>query len=191
VVCVSCEAEIEGITERVSVMKDRKEEVDLLLEQNASERLARVDWNGLNAAISSRLDEADRSRISAIGYLRIFRIAAGVAAAAAVVFIAVIIGTDKQAGVQLDSSRRAVVKFIDSKGSASIEIKDTGVESRVMVDIGAGERKMAMCDVEIIDLNGDLKRDGKQAAWIIISRPEPMFADNGVNRDISDMICLF
>ena len=60
----------------------------------------------------------------------------------------------------------------------------------MVVDIGGGERKMAMCDIEIIDLNGELKRD-KQAAWIIISRPEPMFADNGVSRDMSDMICLF
>ena len=50
---------------------------------------------------------------------------------------------------------------------------------------------MARCDVEIIDLNGDLKKEREQAAWIIISRPEPMFADNGVNRDMSDMICLF
>lgn len=188
-VCVSCEAEIESITERVSVMKDRKEEVDLLLEQNASGRLAKVDWNGLNAAISTRLDEADRSKAAVRRYPAAFKIAAGIAAAA-VVFIAVIIGTDKQADVQLDSGRRAVVKFIDGKGSASIEIKDTGVESQVMVDIGSGGRRVAMCDVEIIDLNGELKRD-KQAAWIIISRPEPMFADNGVNRDMSDMICLF
>jgi len=189
VVRVSCKAEIEGFTERVFVMKDKEEKVDLLLEQNASGQLAKVDWDGLNAAISARLDEADRSKTAVRRYPTVFKVAAGIAAAA-VVLIAVIIGTDKQADVQLDSGRRAVVNFIDGKGSASIEIKDTGVESRVVVDIGGGERKMAMCDIEIIDLNGELKRD-KQAAWIIISRPEPMFADNGVSRDMSDMICLF
>jgi len=57
-----------------------------------------------------------------------------------------------------------VVKFIESKGTAS---------------------------VEIIDLNGDLKKESDEPTWIIISRPEPVYADNGISRDVMSMICLF
>ena len=55
--CVQGKAKIEGIAERVSGMKKEKEKIDLLLERNASEQLAGVNWDGLHAAISERLNQ--------------------------------------------------------------------------------------------------------------------------------------
>ena len=170
-------------------MKDRKEKIDLLFERNAADELAKVDWDELNTAISSRLSKAGQSKTSARKYTVIFKIAAGVAAA--VVFIAVMVKTEKPADVQCKDSRSAVVKFIDSKGTASIEIKRAGGKSQVIVDIGGSGRKVASCNVEIIDSNGGLKERDARAAWIIISRGEPVFADNGTSRDMMDMIYLF
>ncbi|RKY24873.1 MAG: hypothetical protein DRP62_02730 [Planctomycetota bacterium] len=171
-------------------MKEGKEKIDLLFERNAEEQLTGVDWNELNAAISSRLDQAQKSKTSVRKYPTVFKIAAGIAAAA-VVFITVTVKTEKPADVQLDKGISAVVKFIDKKGSASIEIKRPSGKSQVMVDIGSSQRKVARCDVEIIDLNGGLRKGSDEAAWIIISRPEPVLADNGVSRYNADLIYLF
>jgi len=172
-------------------MKEKKEKIDLILERNAAEQLAKVDWNELNEAISSRLDEASRGKTSTIRFPTVFKIAAGVAAAAAVVFILVMVKSHTPTAVQFENGGSAVVKFIESKGSASIEIKQASTKSVVMVDVGGSQRKVARCDVEMIDSNGDLKKESEGAAWIIISRPEPLYADNGVSSDITDMIYLF
>ena len=172
------------------MMKEKKEKIDLLFEHNAAEQLADVNWEGLNAAISSRLDQAEQSKTSVRKYPNVFKIAAAVAVAAAVVFIAVIVRTDRPAEIQWDNGRSAVVKFIDSKGSAAIEIKHSNAKSQVIVDIGGSHKEVARCDVKIIELNGDLKEDSERAAWIIISMPEPVVADNGPSKDETDLICL-
>jgi len=188
---VQREEKIEGITERVFGMKEERENIDLLLERNADEQLSKVDWQRLNAAISSRLDKASRSKTVATKFPTVFKIAAGVAAAAAVILIVMIIRTDRAPDFQLENGRRAVVKFIEAKGSASVEIGHAPAKSQVMVDVGPSQSKLARCDIEIIDANGDLKQKANRATWIIISRPEPVYADNGVSRDSMDMICLF
>lgn len=188
-VCVSSKAEIKGITERIPMMKDRKEKIDLLFEKNAAEQLSGVDWDVLNASISKHLNQVEARKSSTQKYSSVFKIAAGIAAAAAVVIIAVMIKTEKPAELQLEEGSRAVVKLIESKGTASVEIKGAGAQ--VLVDVGGSQRKVARCDVEIIDLNGGSKKEGELAAWIIISRPERVLADNGINRDVMSMICLF
>jgi len=140
-------------------MDEKKEKIDLLFEKNAEEQLARVDWDELNAVISSRLDQTQQSRTSARKYPTVFKIAGGLVAAAAVVFIVLMVRTDGPP----EMPGRAMVTFIEEKGSAS---------------------------VEIIDSNGDLKKDSDRASWIIISRPAAVYADNGADRDMS-MIYLF
>jgi len=172
-------------------MKNEEENIDLLLERNADEQLAKVDWEGLNAAISSRLDKAGQSKTAAIKFPTVLKIAAGFVAAAAVILIVMIISTDGPPDFQLENGRRAVVKFIEAKGSASVEIGHAPAKSQVMVDVGPGRSKLARCDIEIIDVNGDLKEKANRATWIIISRPEPVYADNGVSRDWTGIICLF
>jgi len=144
-------------------MKKEKEKIDLLLERNTSEQLAGVNWKGLNADISQRLNQADRSKTYTINYRSLFKIAAGVAVAAAVVVIAMLLRTDTPTTVRFENGGKAIVTFVESKGSAK---------------------------VEILDSNGQDNQSLDRAAWIIIRVPEPALADNGQSRDEADFACL-
>ncbi|MBC8470949.1 MAG: hypothetical protein H8D56_15865 [Planctomycetes bacterium] len=144
-------------------MKNEKEQIDLLLRQNESEQLAGVNWNRLQTSISKRLSQADHSKTSTIKYRRVFKIAAGIAAIAAVVFIAVIIKTDTPPTVRFENGGKAIVTFIESKGSAKVEILDSNKQ-------------------------GNQGKD--QSTWIIIRTSEPKVADNGQSRDENDFACL-
>jgi len=172
------------------MMKDEKEKIDLLFQQNAAEQLAGVDWDELNTAISSRLDETEHSKTSVRKHATIFRIAAGIATAA-IVLIAVIVGINRPEGVKLQNGRRAVVKFIETKGSALVEIKHAGGKGKAVVDIGPSRIKLVKCDVRIIDFNGKRPKTDQRPSWIIVKRAEPLFADNGANTDMVDIMCLF
>ncbi len=189
--CVWGKEETKSVTERLPVMKEKAEKIDIVLEQNAEEQLAQVDWEKLNAAISSRLEQAQSRKASATNYPRIAKIAAAILATAAVVFIAVILRIDKPADLQLEEGRRAVVKFIESRGKALVEIKQWSSRGRAVVQIGRSDALVAKTNVEMLDANGGLKDGSGRATWIIISRPVPVYADNGVNNDMMAMICLF
>jgi len=171
-------------------MKDKNEQIDLLLECNTTEQLETVDWDRLNAAISRRLDQARQRKTSGIGWPTIFKIAAGLAAAAAIVLVAVMVRTDTPPTVRFENGGSAVVKFVDSTGSASIQIKEARVESQVLVDIGGSRKKVAKCNIEIIDVKEEQQKNARRPAWIIIRMPEPALADNGTSRDEMDLICL-
>lgn len=188
--CVQRQEKTEGIAERVLGMKNEKEKIDLLLERNAADQLAKIDWQGLNAAVSDRLDQTRQSKTPAIRFTTGFRMAAGVAAAAVIV-VAVMIKTQKPADLKLENGLSAMVTFVETKGSASVEIMPALAGSQALVDVGARRRELAKCHVEIIDVNGDLKEKADRAAWIIISRPEPVYADNGVSTDLMDVMYLF
>lgn len=161
--CIQGKAKTKGIVERVSGMKRKKEKIDLLLERNTSEQLAGVNWDGLNADISERLNQAGRSKTSTKTYRRVFKIAAGVTAAAAVVFIAVMVKTDTPTTVRLENGQRAIVKLVESKGSATVEIHDS---------------------------KGQDNQSSNRSSWIIIRTREPKIADNGQSRDEADFACL-
>jgi len=163
VACIQGKAKIEGITERVSGMKKKKEQIDLLLKQNESEQLAGVNWNRLQTSISKRLNQADRNKTSMISYRRVFKIAAGIAAAAAVVFIAVNIKTDMLTTVRLKDGPKEVGTFILSQGSAKVKILDSDEPDNQGKD---------------------------RSSWIIIRSSEPKVADNGQSRDEADFACL-
>ena len=171
-------------------MKDAKDRVERLLQRNSDEQLADFDWDQLNAAISSRVDQVEKRERAGRRYPIVFKIAAGIAAAAVVV-VAVTLQIEKPPVVRLHESGTARVELIGRTGSASIEIKHATGESYAAVAIGPSERKLAKCDIQVIDLGGSDKARDSQAAWIMISRPEPMYADNGLSRDVRDMICLF
>jgi hypothetical protein len=171
-------------------MKDKNEQIDLLLERNTTEQLETVDWDRLNAAISSRLDQTRQRKPSRIGLSTVLKIAAGLAAATAIVLVAVIIRTDMPTAVRFEKGGSAVVEFVESKGSASIQIEQIRAEFQVLVDIGGSKEKVAKCDIEIIDMNGSRQKDRKLAEWIIIRIPQPVLADNGISKDEKDLICL-
>lgn len=171
-------------------MKDKNEQIDFLLERNTTEQLETVDWDRLNAAISSRLDQARQRKTSWIDRPTVFKIAAGLSAAVAIVLIVVLVRTDTPTAVRFEKGGSAVVKFIESKGSASIQIQPIAAKSQVSIDIGGSSREVAKCDIEIIDMNGDRQKDRNQAEWIIIRIPQPVLADNGISKDEKDLICL-
>ena len=193
--CVSGEAKTEGIAERVSGMKDAKDKVERLLQRNSDEQLADFDWDQLNTAISSRVDQVKKRRTAGRRYPIVFKIAAGIAAAAVVV-VAVTVQmerspTEKPPVVRLHETGTAEVELVGHRGSASVEVKRATGKAYAMVAIGRAEKKLAKCDIQVIDLGGSGKARDNQAAWIIISRPEPMYADNGLSKDVKDVICLF
>lgn len=144
-------------------MKDGNKQLDNLLRQNENEQLAGVDWDQLHSSISKKLDQADHNKTSLISYRRVFKVAAGIAATAAVVFIAVIIKTDMLTTVRFKNGQKAVGTFVLSKGSAK---------------------------VKILDSNGQENKDKGQSSWIIIRTNEPKVADNGQSRDDADFACL-
>ncbi len=144
-------------------MKKEKEQIDLLLKQNESEQLAGFNWDQLHSSISKRLHQADHNKTFLISYRRVFKIAAGVVAAAAVVFITVMIKAYLPQKVQFDNSNKAIVTFVESKGSAK---------------------------VEILESNEQGNRGKDQPAWIVIRKSERKVADNGHSRDEMDFACL-
>ena len=96
-------------------------------------------------------------------YRRVFKIAAGIVAAAAVVFIAVIIKTDTSMTLRFENGPQAIVTFVESKGSAKVEILDSSEQNNQGKD---------------------------RSSWIIIRTSEPKVADNGQSRDEADFACL-
>ena len=171
-------------------MKDKNEQIDLLLERNTTEQLETVDWDRLNAAISGRLDQARQRKTLWTCRPTIFKIAAGLVAAAAIVLVAMMVKTDTPTAVRFENGGSAAVEFVDSKGSASIQIRPIAAKSQVSIDIGGSRREVAKCDIEIIDVKQEQQKNGRRPTWIIIRMPEPALADNGTSGDEMDLMCL-
>ena len=144
-------------------MKNEKEQIDLLLRQNESEQLAGVNWDRLQASISKRLNQAGSSKIYVMSYRRVFKIAAGITATAAVVFLAVIIKTDMSTTKRFVNGSQAIGTFVESKGSAKVKILDSREQDNQGKD---------------------------RPSWIIIRTSESKVADNGQSRDEADFACL-
>jgi hypothetical protein len=172
-------------------MKQDRERIDRLLEKNTAEQLTDVDWEQLNTAISGRLDQVGRLGVSTIRFPFVLKAAAALAVAAAVILIAVAVVTDGPSDLQLPKGSSAIVKLLEPAGSASVVIERAAGKQSAFVEIGRAGRELAKCDVTIIDVNGDMERNGSRAAWIVISKPEPVYADNGVTKDMTDIISLF
>jgi hypothetical protein len=193
VACISGKTKIKGFIERVSAMNDEREKIDLLLARNADEQLKKVDWDKLNSAISSRLDKAKQSKSSAIVLPAIFKIAAGIAVAATVVLITLMIKSERPADIQLSDGRTAMVELIDSKGSASVAILEANDRAHVKVDITGQDKRAANCYVQIMDSSRDLKEkeDDIRPSWFIICRSEYVNGNHGINSDAVDVLYLF
>lgn len=171
-------------------MKGEKEKIEQLLDRNATEQLARINWDRLTDDISARLDQARRVEVARRGWPAFFKIAAGVAAAAVIVFAVVTKRMHGPSDVHMPEGRSAVVEFMDRQGGTSIQINETEGQSLVVVHVGRDDRKVATCVVDIIDRNGDSERESNRAAWIIISRPQRTLADNGQGKEETDVLCM-
>ena len=112
---ISCKAEVEGIIERLSVMKKSREKIDMLIEKNAAEQLSQINWGRFNAAVSNRLDKARQKTSFSINFPNLLKIAATIAAAA-IVLVTVTSNLEKLTDIRLDTGRTAEVRFVKSKG---------------------------------------------------------------------------
>ncbi|MCX5638353.1 MAG: hypothetical protein NTX52_11785 [Planctomycetota bacterium] len=62
-------------------MKEKEENIDILLQRNTTEQMAGIQWDELNTAILKTLNETERSRTCARMYKAVFKVAAGIVAA--------------------------------------------------------------------------------------------------------------
>lgn len=170
-------------------MKENKEKIDSLIEKNAAKQFSQINWEQLNTAISSRLDKAQQKSSSSIIFPGWLKIAASIAVIAATIFTVITI-LEKPQDIPPYNYRTAEVKFAESKGRASVHIQTASANSKVTVELG-NKKELAKCDVEIIDMKGGLQESSAKATWIIISRPQPIYADNEINQDMMDIMYLF
>lgn len=189
--CISGKEEIKGIIERVSGMKDENEKIELLLTRNVNEQIKNVDWDKLNAAISNRLNKARQIKTSVVRFSSVFKIAAGITVAAALIFITVMIKSKRPAIDQLSDGRTALVEFIDSRGSASVALIEPSDGAQVEVNITGKDERLANCYVQIIDSSAGQKEDINRPSWFIICMLESANGKNELNRDALDIIYLF
>ncbi len=90
-------------------MKNERDKIELLLEHNADEQLKKVDWDELNSAISTKLDEAQKDKASVRKHPIVFKIAAGIAATAAVILVTLVIYSKV-----LPSESQSILKQIET-----------------------------------------------------------------------------
>jgi len=204
VVRLQCEKEIEGFAQRVPGMNEKKEKIDVLLERSAAKELERVDWDRLNASIAKRLDEAQQRKLLLVRFKWILKTAALFAAAVSIIVSAVIYERQRSSGIKIERGTYAAVRLESStKGSASVRIDDiakracTTVEiarvpsAKAVVSTMQESSALAKARVDIIDTGEDFRKKRGRAAWIIISRPVRVYADNGVSNYERDLLCLF
>jgi hypothetical protein len=171
-------------------MKGEKDRIDRLLDRNASEQLARINWDQLTDEISARLDQGRRAEVARSGWPSFFKIATGLAAAAIIIVAIVALRMHGPSEMQAPEDRTAVVEFVNRQGGASVQINETTGKSLVVVHDGRDDRKVATCIVDIIDRNGDSERESSRAAWIIISKSQRTLAENGQSKDETDVLCM-
>lgn len=179
--CVSRPAETKSMAEGISAMTNKNDRVDDLLKHNVEQQLADFDWETLTKGVWKRLAAAEVLGSCGSKYGGPFKIAAAIAVATAVALTVLVI----------IMSRPPLTQLAETAGSALVEIKTISAKPHVTVDIGAQNRKSAKCDIEIIDAGESRRHQGTQTAWMIISRTERVYADDGFNNDMEDLICLF
>ena len=171
--CVPGEKEIEDIAEKVSGMNKKIDKIDALLRRNTAGQLAGVDFDDLNAAISERLDEAQQRKFPAAKFTKVFK-ATVVTAAAAAVFIIV------------------MVSYTEKKGSATVAFINSSDRAQVQVNITQRDISRGRSTVKIIDSGTARKQQGNiRPNWFVISKEEPESTNNGADRDVRVIVCLF
>ena len=184
------EEKTESIFERLHKMNDKKEKLDVLLDKNAAEQMAKVNFDELNSVISKRLDQIDKGGTTTCKGPVVFKLAAGLAATAAIILIAFIIDAEKPVTPRTEQGRRAIVKFIDTKAAAKVTFT-SAAKSKTFVSISRPRVKTAACEIKIIDTNGELIKKGDRPAWIMITKPKPELATNGAYEDMINTMFLF
>jgi hypothetical protein len=169
---VSGEKEIESIVKKVSGMKKKNDKIDALLRRNTTEQLTGFDWDDLNASISARLDKAQQTKAPPIRFPTAFKIAVLTTAAALLIIV--------------------MVSYTNKKSSATVTFINPSDRAHVQVNIPEKDSNRGKCDVRIIDLGTTRKKEDKtRPNWFVISQTESVSTNNGLDRDMRDIACLF
>jgi len=173
-------------------MKHKAEDIDPLLRQNLQEQLAKVDWRKLNADISDRLDKAEKAGTAASPFSSLWKFAACIGVAGAVVFAAILITITNRPGLHSPRSPKALVRLEEQRGSASVQIGTTYRVATAEVRLEEPLARSSSCVVEINETIGLVRPAGNNASWSIIKKSaRPAYADNGLRYDKTDVVCLF
>jgi short-subunit dehydrogenase involved in D-alanine esterification of teichoic acids len=146
-----------------------KEKLDLLLEQNAERQLAKIDWQALNASISSRLNAAPKpATFKWPVLLRAAAIIAIISAITALLLLTVPLSLSRKSAVHIAS-----VEFTHSIAQTTVQILEIPAQAEVSLSPAAANSGIAKCEIEII------------------CRQEPSLAQNGISAETASLLCLF
>jgi hypothetical protein len=169
------------------MIEPEKEKLDLLLEQNAERQLAKIDWQALNASISSRLNAVPEP--GAFNWPILLRIAAAITIISAVA--ALLLFQDHLSFNRKYAAPVASVEFTRSSSRTVVQIMETPAQAEVLLTPTAASSGIAKCEIEIIEPVVKPSQDFGIPTWFIVCKREPSSAQNGVNEETASLLCLF
>jgi hypothetical protein len=187
VACVPGEKKPQGIAQKLPMTESGKEKLDLLLEQNAERQLAKVDWQALNASISSRLNAA--SKPAAFKWPVLLRVAAVIAIISAIA--ALLLLTDRLSLNRKTAHPVASVEFTHSIAQTAVQILEIPAQAEVSISPTAANSGIAKCEIEIIEPAVKPNLDLGIPTWLIVCKQEPSSAQNSFSEETASLLCLF
>ena len=183
-------------------MKNPDDKLDSLLNGNTNQLLENFDWNLLQSKISQHLNASAAQRpLSPV----FFKVAAVLIFASSALFLTFTISTDHKNRITLLDENNAKVTLIEKTPKASVlldltpdrqpsqvQIHPSKKEAQAIVNLSDPQKHLAKCTVEIIDLNGNTKKDSgtPKTAWIIITFSEPPEGTNETENGETELIYL-
>jgi hypothetical protein len=183
-------------------MKDPNDKLDSLLNSNTHQLLENFDWNRLQSKISQHLNASAAQRpLSPV----LFKVAALLLVASSALFLTFKIRTDHKNRITLLNENNAKVSLIEKTPKASVilnltpdrqpslvQIQPARKNAKAIVNLSDPQKHLAKCTVEIIDQNGNTKKDSDtpKTAWIIITFSEPPEGTNETDNDETELIYL-
>lgn len=182
-------------------MKNKYENLDSLLNQNAARQLAAVDSDRLHADIRWRLDHAQQLPSPCLMQPFVLRWAVGLSVAAAMVMLVFILRSPRTRGIELSDGQCAAVKLIEPDTQAKIEIGQLDdirtsvtiqpVAQKAQVSFSQSAPQIALCNVTIINQNGHAhKEKNRHPSWVIIIPSQEERPENETVQEQGDIACL-
>ena len=85
-----------------------------------------------------------------------------------------------------------MVNSTEKKGTATIAFINPSDRAQVQVNIAERDISRGWGDVRIIDPGTARKQEGNtRPNWLVISKAEPASKNNGEDRDVRDILCMF
>lgn len=183
-------------------MKENSEHIDLLINENMNRQLSTVDWERLYGRIHKRLDHADKGVKAVSIKTKALRWAAGLASAAAILWVIFTLAVDRRPELPLSPGQQAAVELTGHGTVARTEFSAPAAGSyasvvvetpaaQATVRIGGSAVQAAQCEVVLIDQNGLIENEkNSRPSWIIIMASKPSPPENQSDNDASEIAYL-